>query len=98
MAPAVHCLSAHLGAFLFSKDQGHRFDYASIFAYRPTDPRGLYSSGILPLLFQQKAGEAEIFTHSTTVAAHHIHDGRGHISAHRFKLPPVLALEKRRNL
>ena len=54
--------------------------------------------GILPLLFLKKAVHAEIFTHSSSMAADSFHSGCRRIGNHGFKFPHVFALEKLRNM
>ena len=54
--------------------------------------------GILPVLFLKKAAHAEIFTHSSSMAADSFHSGCRCIGNHSFKLPHVFALEKPRNV
>ena len=54
--------------------------------------------GILPVLFLKKAVRAEIFTHSSSMAADPFHSGCRRIGNHGFKLPHVFALEKPRNV
>ena len=54
--------------------------------------------GILPLLFLEKAVYAEIFTHSSSMAADSFYSGCCRIGNHGFKLPHVFTLEKPRNV